>query len=89
MLAGGKSLRVSQSLSESLRLRQSERDQPGLRSCDVYLGNLALVRCPLTRRQISHPSHLPPPILHIKVTTGSERPGIALKRIPDCGCHVL
>ena len=53
MLAGGKSLRVSQSLSESLRLRQSERDQPGLRSCDVYLGNFATVRCPHTRRQIS------------------------------------
>ena len=86
MLAGGRpvgSLRLSPAPA------QSELDQPGLRSCDVHLGNFGLVSCPLTRRQISHPSHLPPPILHIKVATGSERPGIALKRIPDCGCHVL
>ena len=64
---------------------QSELDQPGLRSCDVHLGNLGLVSCPLTRRQTSTPQHLNSQT-ETETNTGT---GIVLRRIQDCGCKAV
>ena len=82
MLAGG---RPAGSLRLSPAPAQSELDQPGLRSCDVHLGNLGLVSCPLTRRQTSTPQHLNSQT-ETETNTGT---GIVLRRIQDCGCQAV